>query len=71
MVNQKIRAVFVESSVSSRNIEALIEAVNSRGQTLENAGELYSDALGDKEQDADTYIKMYKANIDTIVDALK
>lgn len=71
MTNQKIRAVFVESSVSSRNIEALIEAVNSRGQTLENVGELYSDALGDKEQDADTYIKMYKANIDTIVDALK
>lgn len=71
IAEQKIGAVFVESSVSSRNIEALIEAVNSRGQKLENAGELYSDALGDREQDADTYIKMYKANIDTIVDALK
>ncbi|WP_208560296.1 metal ABC transporter solute-binding protein, Zn/Mn family [Marinilactibacillus kalidii] len=70
IANQKISAVFVESSVSSRNIEALIEAVNSRGQELSNAGELYSDALGDEAHDTETYIKMYRSNIDTIVDAL-
>ncbi|WP_161879161.1 metal ABC transporter solute-binding protein, Zn/Mn family [Alkalibacterium sp. MB6] len=71
LVNQNIRAVFVESSVSPRNIEALIEAAASRGHEVENAGELYSDALGSEEDDADTYIKMYRSNIDTIVDALK
>lgn len=70
IASQGIGAVFVESSVSSRNIEALIEAVESRGQELENAGELFSDALGDQEQGAETYIKMYRSNIDTIVDAL-
>lgn len=70
IAEHQISAVFVESSVSSRNIEALIEAVSSRGQELHNAGELYSDALGDEQHDTETYIKMYRSNIDTIVDAL-
>lgn len=70
IVEQEISAVFVESSVSSRNIEALVEAVRSRDHEVENAGELYSDALGSEEENAETYIKMYRANIDTIVDAL-
>lgn len=71
IVENNIKAVFVESSVSSRNIEALIEAVESRGHEISNGGELYSDALGEAADDADTYIGMYKANVDTIVDALK
>lgn len=70
LVDNEINAVFVESSVSPRNIEALIEAAGSRGHEVVNAGELYSDALGSEEDDAETYIKMYRANIDTIVDGL-
>ncbi|MCC5894206.1 MAG: zinc ABC transporter substrate-binding protein [Alkalibacterium sp.] len=70
LVDNQINAVFVESSVSPRNIEALIEAARSRGHEVENAGELYSDALGSSEADADTYLKMYRSNIDTIVDGL-
>lgn len=70
LVDNEINAVFVESSVSPRNIEALIEAAGSRGHEVVNAGELYSDALGSKEDDAETYLKMYRANIDTIVDGL-
>lgn len=70
IVDRDIHAVFVESSVSPRSIEALIEATDSRGHELENAGELYSDALGSPEDETDTYISMYKSNIDTIVDAL-
>lgn len=70
LVDNEISAVFVESSVSPRNIEALIEASRSRGHEVENAGELYSDALGSIEQDTETYLKMYRSNIDTIVDGL-
>lgn len=70
LVDNEINAVFVESSVSPRNIEALIEAAGSRGHEVVNAGELYSDALGSEEDDAETYLKMYRANIDTIVDGL-
>lgn len=70
LVENEINAVFVESSVSPRNIEALIEAAESRGHEVENAGELYSDALGSEADGTDTYIEMYRSNIDTIVDGL-
>lgn len=70
LVENEISAVFVESSVSPQNIEALIEAAQSQGHEVENAGELYSDALGSEEDGTDTYNSMYEANIDTIVDAL-
>lgn len=70
LVENEINAVFVESSVSPRNIEALIEAAGSRGHEVENAGELYSDALGSETDGTDTYIEMYRSNIDTIVDGL-
>lgn len=70
LVENNISAVFVESSVSPQNINALIEAAQAQGHDVENAGELYSDALGTAEEDADTYISMYEANVDTIVDGL-
>ena len=61
----------MESSVPTRTIESLQEAVQQRGWEVEVGGELFSDALGDESQDAETYIKMYRHNIDTIVDALR
>lgn len=70
LVENNISAVFVESSVSPQNINALIEAAQAQGHEVENAGELYSDALGTADEGADTYISMYEANVDTIVDAL-
>lgn len=71
IVEKNIKAVFIESSVSDRNIQALIEAVADRGGELEIGGELYSDSLGSAEDGADSYLTMYRSNIDTIVDALK
>lgn len=69
IAEKEINAVFVESSVSTRNMEALMEAVRSRGHDIDLGGELYSDSLGSK-ADTSTYIGMYKANVDTIVDGL-
>lgn len=71
IVENKIKAIFVESSVPTRTIESLQEAVQNRGWAVEIGGELFSDALGDESQGAETYLKMYRKNIDTIVDALK
>lgn len=70
IVTNEIQAIFVESSVPTRTIESLQEAVQNHGSEVEIGGELFSDALGDESQDAETYIKMYRTNIDTIVDAL-
>ncbi len=66
-----IKAVFVESSVPPKNIEALQAAVKARGFSVAIGGELYSDSLGDADSGHDSYVSTCKANIDTIVDALK
>lgn len=71
IVEHKIKAVFIESSVPTRTIESLKEAVERQGWDVVIGGELFSDSLGDTTQNAETYLKMYRKNIDTIVNALK
>lgn len=71
IVERNIKAIFVESSVPKKSIEALQEAVKSRGKEVKIGGELYSDSLGDKEHNTETYVKTVKANADTIANALK
>jgi len=63
-------AVFVESSVPPRYVEALIEAVQARGGGVAIGGSLYSDALGSPGSPAASYPGTVRANVDTIVDAL-
>lgn len=71
IVEKRIKAIFVETSVPRKNIEALQEAVKAKGFDVEIGGELYSDSTGDVGTDAENYIGTFKENIDTIVDALK
>lgn len=71
IVEHQIKAIFVESSISTKNIEALQEAVNARGFHVEIGGELYSDSLGDATTGHDTYITTTKANLDTIINCLQ
>lgn len=67
---KEIPAIFIESSVPTKNIEALQAAVKDRGFNVEIGGELFSDSLGDPGTGEGTYIGTVKFNIDTIVDAL-
>lgn len=71
IVDRKIPAIFVENSVSEKNIKSVSEGCASKGHTLKQGGTLYSDGLGDKQSGADTYIKMIRKNTNTIVEALK
>ena len=71
ITEKKIKAIFVESSVPTKTIEALQSAVKAKGFEVAIGGELFSDSIGDKGTEAGTYIGMMKTNIDTIVDALK
>lgn len=66
-----IRAIFIESSIPPRTIEALQAAVKARGFEVVIGGELYSDSLGDAVSGHDSYITTFRANVDTLVDALK
>jgi len=70
IVERRIPAVFVETSISPRTVEALQEAAAARGYTVGIGGGLFSDALGDPGTPEGTYIGMVRHNIDTIVDAL-
>ncbi len=71
IVERRIPAVFVETSISPRAIQALQEAVEARGYTVGIGGGLYSDAMGDPGTPEGSYIGMVRHNVDTIVDALK
>lgn len=70
LVERKIEAVFVESSVSDRNIKALIEGAAAQGHTVRLGGELFSDAMGPEGTYQGTYIGMMDHNITTISRAL-
>ena len=67
---RRIPAMFVESSVSPRNIEAVREAVRARDYEVVIGGSLFSDALGGVGSGADSYEGMIRHNISTIAEAL-
>ena len=70
IIDNKVKAVFIESSVPRRTIEALQEAVLSKNHDVGIGGSLYSDALGNPGTIEGTYVGMFRANVKTIVEAL-
>lgn len=70
LVDRKIAAVFVESSVPQKNIFALIDGAKSRGHNVRVGGELYSDAMGSPGTYEGTYMGMLDFNITTVTRAL-
>ena len=71
IIANKVKAIFIESSVPIRTIEALQEAVLSKVHQVSIGGSLYSDALGDADSVEGTYVGMFLYNIKTIVNALQ
>lgn len=71
VAGRKIPAIFVESSVPRRSIEAVQAAVRAKGGAVEIGGQLYSDSLGPADGPAGTYPGMVRANVDTLVTALR
>lgn len=70
LVEQKIGAIFIETSVSDQNIKALIEGARSRGHQVTIGGKLFSDAMGPGGTYEGTYIGMIDHNATTITRAL-
>ena len=70
IAEKQIPAIFVESSVPRRNVEAVQAAVQAKGFDVQIGGSLYSDAMGTAGTPDGTYIGMVRHNIDTIVKAL-
>lgn len=70
LVRRRIPAVFVESSVSDKNVKALIEGARSRKHIVRIGGELYSDAMGPSGTYEGSYIGMIDHNVTVIARAL-
>ena len=71
IVKRKVKAVFVESSIPPKKIEAIVEGVEGKGHSIKIGGTLYSDAMGAEGTPEGTYIGMVRANVRTIVEALR
>jgi len=71
IISREIKAVFVETSVSSRSLNAVVAGVRESGKDVKIGGTLYTDALGEPNTDEGTYIGMMKYNVKTIVKGLR
>ena len=71
VVDNRVKAIFVESSVPRRSIEAVQGACRARGWEVSIGGQLFSDAMGPPGTPEGSYPGMVRHNVNTIVDALK
>lgn len=70
LVDRRIHAVFVETTVAERNVRALIAGAAARGHIVEIGGSLFSDAMGAEGTYEGTYIGMIDHNVTAIARAL-
>ena len=70
IIEMNVQAVFIETSVSDRNIKALVEGASAMGHEVTVGGELFSDAMGEPGSYEGTYIGMIDSNSTTIAIAL-
>ncbi|BBI34315.1 metal ABC transporter solute-binding protein, Zn/Mn family [Cohnella abietis] len=70
LVENNIKAVFIESSVPRKAIDAVIQGAKQKGHELLIGGELFSDAMGEAGTTEGSYIGMVRHNVETIVNAL-
>lgn len=70
VVDRQVRAVFIESSVPQRSVEAVQIACRERGHVVSIGGQLFSDAMGSPGTPEGTYAGMVRHNVNTIVNAL-
>ncbi len=71
IITREVKAIFVETSVSQKSIEAVVEGCRQKNWDVKIGGSLYSDAMGTEGTPQGNYIGMVSANVKTIVDALK
>ncbi len=71
VVERKLGAIFVESSVPAKSIEAVQSACADKGHTVALGGELFSDAMGADGTPEGTYVGMVRHNVETVVGALQ
>jgi manganese/zinc/iron transport system substrate-binding protein len=70
LVERRVPAVFVETSVNDRNVRAVIEGAAAKGHQVAIGGSLFSDAMGAPGTYEGTYVGMMDHNATIIARAL-
>lgn len=70
VIARNVPAIFVESTINPRTVEAVIEAATARDHELTLGDELFSDAMGEAGTPEGTYLGMLHANTISVVTAL-
>lgn len=71
IIDRNIQSVFVETSVSSKSLNAVVVGVKEKGHQVKIGGTLYTDALGEPNSGEGTYLGMMRYNVNTIVKGLR
>lgn len=71
IIDKDIKAVFVESSVSPKAMESVVQQCLMKNHKVKIGGELFSDSLGEKGTEEGTYIGMMKHNLNTFIKSIK
>lgn len=71
IIDRQIPTLFVESSISSQSIEAIIDDCRRKGHAIQLGQTLYSDALGSKSKHMDTYSAVFRHNVSAIYHGLQ
>lgn len=71
IIQRKVKSVFVETSVSQRAINAVVQGCRNRGYDIQIGGTLYSDSMGPEGSPEGSYVGMVRANVERIVNSLK
>lgn len=71
LIDRNIKSIFTETSTSTKTAQSIVEGCAARGHKVSINGPLYSDALGEPDSEAGTYIGMIKDNVNAIVEGLK
>lgn len=71
IVKNEVKAVFVESFISPKSLEAVVKGCGEKGHKVKIGGMLYTDAVGEKNTPEATYIGMIEANLRLLSEGLK
>lgn len=71
VVEKKLKSIFVETSTSDKTAQSIVDGCRDKNYEVQLSGPLYSDALGEPDSEAGTYLGMIRTNVTTIVEGLK
>ena len=71
VIANKLKSIFIETSTSEKTAQSIVDGCRDKGYEVLLSGPLYSDALGEPDMEAGTYIGMIKANAVAISQGLK